>query len=155
MAKKETIHNNKKVQAALKNVTLYTLSKEAKEAMRKLIQESKFLGKNKVPEEDVYYIIKNAPEIGKYMVAEHLKAYRQNKGQAYPSSESAIEKYKRICMLVSQAFEKLLSDGSTMNGLKKYVKKKPLTVEQVQEIKDLLDTGIDAQAAIDLIVTMK
>lgn len=155
MARKEIIHNNKLVQQALNNISITTLCSEAKETMRKLIQESESLGKNRVPEEDVYYIVKNAPEISKYMVAEHLKTYRQIKGQAYPSSESAIEKYKRICMLVSQAFEKLLSDGSTMNGLKKYVKKKPLTVEQVQEIKDLLDTGIDAQAAIDLIVTMK
>ncbi|ANS42650.1 hypothetical protein [Serratia inhibens] len=155
MAKKEKIHDNKIVQEALKSITLTSLSTEARDVMRNLIQESNFLGKNRVPEKDVYYIVKNAPEISETMVAEHLKLYRQINGQNYPSSKSAIEKYKRICTLISQAFEQLLNDGSTMNGLKKYVKKKPLTAEQVLEIKDLLDSGIDAQAVIDLVAKMK
>lgn len=64
--------------------------------MRGIIQESTFLGKHRVPEEDVFAIVKNAPEFSEVMVFEHLKLFRQNKNQKYPDSKSSREKYKRI-----------------------------------------------------------
>ena len=45
MARKEIIQNNKLVQQALNNISITTLCSEAKETMRKLIQESESLGK--------------------------------------------------------------------------------------------------------------
>lgn len=109
MARKETIHNNQMIQNELRFISFNSLSSEAKEVMRGIIQESTFLGKNRVPEEDVFAIVKNAPEFSEVMVFEHLKLFRQNKNQNYPDSKSSREKYKRIATLVSQAFEVLES----------------------------------------------
>lgn len=105
MARKETIHNNQMIQNELRLICFNSLSSEAKEVMRGIIQKSTFLGKNRVPEEDVFAIVKNAPEFSEVMVFEHLKLFRQNKNQNYPDSKSSREKYKRIATLVSQAFE--------------------------------------------------
>jgi hypothetical protein len=155
MAKKETIHNNKIVQAALRNVSLYTLSKEAKEVMRKLIQESVFLGKNRVPEKDVFYLVSNCPELSEQLTFEYLKLYRQQEGMNYPDSKSAREKYKRIATLVSQAFEQQLEDGVLLNGMEKYKPKQLMTEEQKVAHLDLLNSGADLQSLIDQLVVMK
>jgi hypothetical protein len=39
-----------------------------------------------------------------------------------------------------------------MNGLRKYVKKNPLTEDQVKIVQALLEQGVDAQSVIDLLV---
>ena len=83
MARKETIHNNQMIQNELRFICFNSLSSEAKEVMRGIIQESTFLGKHRVPEEDVFAIVKNAPEFSEVMVFEHLKLFRQNKNQNY------------------------------------------------------------------------
>jgi hypothetical protein len=113
MARKETIHNNQMIQNELRFICFNSLSSEAK-VMRRIIQESTFLGKNRVPEEDVFAIVKNAPEFSEVMVFEHLKLFRQNKNQNYPDSKSSREKYKRIATLVSQAFEVLVKEGNPL-----------------------------------------
>ncbi|MEI9769792.1 hypothetical protein [Enterobacter asburiae] len=117
MARKETIHNNQMIQNELRFISFNSLSSEAKEVMRGIIQESTFLGKNRVPEEDVFAIVKNAPEFSEVMVFEHLKLFRQNKNQNYPDSKSSREKYKRIATLVSQAFEVLVKEGKSLDLL--------------------------------------
>ncbi|SUX96155.1 hypothetical protein [Citrobacter youngae] len=155
MAKKEKIHNNEKVQQALKYVTLHTLSQEAKEVMRNLIQESVFLGKNRVPEEDVFCIVSNSPELSEQLTFEHLKLYRQAKGMNYPDSKSAREKYKRIATLVSRAFEQLLTDGVPLNRMTKYKPKQMMTEEQKAAHLKMLDDGVDLQSLIDHLVAMK
>lgn len=155
MARKENIKENKLVQKALNTISITTLCSEAKTVMRKLIQDSTFLGINRVPEEDVYYIVQNATEISEESVLLHLKNYRQIKGKDYPKGKSSAEKYKRICTEVSKAFEEILNDGTTMNGLRKYVKKNPLTEDQVKAVQALLEQGVDAQSVIDLLVKMK
>ncbi|MGU4363115.1 hypothetical protein [Cedecea sulfonylureivorans] len=155
MARKEAIHNNQKVQGALKNITLHALSKEAKDVMRNLIQESDFLGKNRVPEEDVYAIVRNSPELSEQLTFEYLKLYRQTKGMNYPDSKSAREKYKRIATLISQAFEQLLNDGVPLNMIAKYKSKQLMTDEQKAAHLEMLDSGADLQSLIDHLVAMK
>lgn len=155
MARKAINHDNLRVRNKLDKISLTVLCSEAKTVMRKLIQDSTFLGINRVPEEDVYYIVQNATEISEESVLLHLKNYRQIKGKDYPKGKSSAEKYKRICTEVSKAFEEILNDGTTMNGLRKYVKKNPLTEDQVKTVQALLEQGVDAQSVIDLLVKMK
>ncbi|EPV6998360.1 hypothetical protein ACV9ZI_004781 [Klebsiella pneumoniae] len=155
MARKAINHDNLRVRNELNKISLTVLCSEAKTVMRKLIQDSTFLGINRVPEEDVYYIVQNAPEISEESVLLYLKNYRQIKGKDYPKGKSSAEKYKRICTEVSKAFEEILNDGTTMNGLRKYVKKNPLTEDQVKAVQALLEQGVDAQSVIDLLAKMK
>nr|WP_287855315.1 hypothetical protein [Klebsiella sp.] len=155
MARKAINHDNLRVRNELDKISLTVLCSEAKTVMRKLIQDSTFLGINRVPEEDVYYIVQNAPEISEESVLLYLKNYRQIKGKDYPKGKSSAEKYKRICTEVSKAFEEILNDGTTMNGLSKYVKKNPLTEDQVKAVQALLEQGVDAQSVIDLLAKMK
>ncbi|EMG2256541.1 TPA: hypothetical protein ME558_004832 [Klebsiella pneumoniae] len=155
MARKAINHDNLRVRNELDKISLTVLCSEAKTVMRKLIQDSTFLGINRVPEEDVYYIVQNAPEISEESVLLYLKNYRQIKGKDYPKGKSSAEKYKRICTEVSKAFEEILNDGTTMNGLRKYVKKNPLTEDQVKAVQALLEQGVDAQSVIDLLAKMK
>lgn len=155
MARKAINHDNQRVRTELDKITITVLCKEAKDAMRKLIQDATYLGKNRVEESDVFYILRNAAELSEESVLLHLKTHRQIKGQDYPKGKSSAEKYKRICTEVSKAFEEILNDGTTMDGLRKHVKKKNLTEEQVQTVQALLEQGIDAQSVIDLLVTMK
>ncbi|ELB7348247.1 MULTISPECIES: hypothetical protein [Klebsiella] len=155
MARKAINHDNLRVRNELDKISLTVLCSEAKTVMRKLIQDSTFLGINRVPEDDVYYIVQNATEISEESVLLHLKFYRQIKGKDYPEGKSSAEKYKRICTEVSKAFEEILNDGTTMNGLRKYVKKNPLTEDQVKAVQALLEQGVDAQSVIDLLAKMK
>ncbi|HBV7915740.1 MULTISPECIES: hypothetical protein [Klebsiella pneumoniae complex] len=155
MARKAINHDNLRVRNELDKISLTVLCSEAKTVMRKLIQDSTFLGINRVPEDDVYYIVQNAPEISEESVLLHLKNYRQIKGKDYPKGKSSAEKYKRICTEVSKAFEEILNDGTTMNGLRMYVKKNPLTEDQVKAVQALLEQGVDAQSVIDLLKKMK
>lgn len=155
MARKAINHDNLRVRNELDKISLTVLCSEAKTVMRKLIQDSTFLGINRVPEDDVYYIVQNAPEISEESVLLHLKNYRQIKGKDYPKGKSSGEKYKRICTEVSKAFEEILNDGTTMNGLRMYVKKNPLTEDQVKAVQALLEQGVDAQSVIDLLAKMK
>lgn len=84
MARKAINHDNLRVRNELDKISLTVLCSEAKTVMRKLIQDSTFLGINRVPEDDVYYIVQNATEISEESVLLHLKLYRQIKGKDYP-----------------------------------------------------------------------
>lgn len=154
MARKETIHNNQMIQNELRFICFNSLSSEAKEVIRGIIQESTFLGKNRVPEEDVFAIVKNAPEFSEDMVFEHLKLFRQNKNQNYPDSKSSREKYKRIATLVSQAFEVLVKEGKSLNRMKQYKPKKTVTEEHVALVELLKDEGADLITLIERLVAM-
>lgn len=155
MARKANNHNNQRVQNELEQVTLSILSSEARNGMRKVIQEAAYLGKNRVPEEDVYYIIRNTEELSEEAVLQSLKTYRQMRNMNYPQGKSSGEKYKRICTEVAKSFEVILDNGIEVHGLRKYADKKPLTNDQIIEVQALLATGVDAQSVIDLLITMK
>ncbi|MGY3112697.1 PHD/YefM family antitoxin component YafN of YafNO toxin-antitoxin module [Pantoea eucalypti] len=155
MARKANNHNNQRVQNELEQVTLSILSSEARNVMRKVIQDAAYLGKNRVPEEDVYYIIRNTKELSEEAVLQSLKTYRQMRNMTYPQGKSSGEKYKRICTEVAKSFEVILDNGTEVHGLRKYADKKPLTNDQIIEVQALLATGVDAQSVIDLLITMK
>ncbi|MFX2606840.1 hypothetical protein V6281_23780 [Enterobacter asburiae] len=154
MARKETIHNNQIIQNELRFISFSSLSTEAKKVMREIIQESTFLGKHRVPEEDVFAIVKNAPEFSETMVFEHLKLFRQNKNQNYPDSKSSREKYKRIATLVSQAFEVLVQEGKSLNRMKQFKPKKTVTEEHVALVELLKDEGADLITLIERLIAM-
>lgn len=155
MARKANNQNNQRIQNELEQVTLSILSSEARNGMRKVIQEAAYLGKNRVPEEDVYYIIRNTEELSEEAVLQSLKTYRQMRNMNYPQGKSSGEKYKRICTEVAKSFEVILDNGTEVHGLRKYADKKPLTNDQIIEVRALLATGVDAQSVIDLLITMK
>lgn len=130
MAKKEIIYDNRRLFESLDKQSFTTLSKEAKSVLRNTIQSCTFLGKNKVPEGDVYYLVRGCYEISKELVEYHLNAYRHNKNQNTIHGESSIEKYKRVVTLVCIAFGELLDKGVSLNGMDRFKPAKMLTDDQ-------------------------
>ncbi|HGH5981670.1 TPA: hypothetical protein ACJI8J_005204 [Kluyvera georgiana] len=152
MARKEKIHNNRTVQEKLKNFPFSELSRKYKKVLREKVQEATFLGHNKINEEDIYAILRNADELSEEKVIYHLVARREKIGGNTPDSKSTREKYKRICTIISQAFETLIQEEEEVNGLKAIAKglkrKAQLNEMQKQKHIQMLNDGASIEELI-------
>lgn len=140
MAKKEKIYDNSRLYEKLDKQSFTTLSKEAKAVLRETIQSCAFLGKHKVPEGDVYYLVRGCFEVSMVMVEHHLSVYRVSKNQKIIHDVSTIEKYKRVTTMVCEAFTELLDKGISLNDMDRLKPAKTLTDEQ---------EAVYAQMAVD------
>lgn len=155
MAKKEVIHDNTKLNEALKRTNYNGLSPEAKTVINEAIQNCPSLGKYKLPVEDVFNIIRNANELSKAQVLHHLTIYRSDKSKKFPNSVSSIEKYKKACTAVAKALEAFIEGGGLLCGLKKVLPAKPMNDEQKQAVQKLLDENASATDIIAYLQTIR
>ncbi|SJZ36270.1 hypothetical protein [Pantoea eucalypti] len=159
MAKKEVIHNNTKLNEALKRTTYNSLSPQAKIIINEAIQNCASLGKYKLPVEDVYYIIRNASELSKAQVLHHLTIYRTDRSKKLPNSDSSIEKYKKACISVAEALEAFVEGGGLLCGIKAAMEKvlpaKPMNDEQKQAVQELLNGNASASEVIAFLQTIR
>ncbi|WP_432257213.1 hypothetical protein ACRAOD_17480 [Raoultella ornithinolytica] len=158
MAKKEVIHDNSKLNAALKRITYNGLSPEAKIVINEAIQNCPSLGKYKLPVDDVFYIIRNAGELSKAQVEYHLTIYRSDKSQKLPNSVSSIEKYKKACSAVAIALEAFTEGGGLLCGLKAATEKvlpKPMSDAHKQAVQELLNANASASEVIAFLQTIR
>ncbi len=156
MSRTEKIKNNIQVQNAVSKISYTMLHKDVKKELQQLINGCTFLGKNRVEAKEIYNIIQKCNEISEVQVFHYLEHYRVTKNQQIPKSKSTKEKYKRIATMVSELFEQMIEDGKPLNDLIKYRKKQQvLTSEQTQEHIDLVNSGVDLQALIDHLVSLK
>lgn len=132
MAKRETIYDNARLHKELNNRSYTSLSSEARKAITDTIQGCKFLGKYKLPEKDVFYLVRECFEISKKLTEHHLNMNRLKNGETTIHSESSIEKYKKVTTLVAIALEKLLDNGDSLCFFAKHRASKRMTEEQEQ-----------------------
>lgn len=132
MAKREKIYDNARIQLALDGKPYALLSPEARKALTDTIQECVFLGKYKVAEQDVFYLVRECFEISKTLTEHHLNMNRIKNKQKTIHGESSIEKYKRVAILVALSFEKLLDNGDSLCFFAKHRASKGMTEEQEQ-----------------------
>jgi len=132
MAKPETIYDNARLHKELNNRSYTSLSSEARKAITDTIQGCEFLGKYKVSEKDVFYLVRECFEISKTLTEHHLNMNRIKNGGKIIHGESSIEKYKRVATLVALSLEKLLDNGDSLCFFAKYRAGKVMTDEQEQ-----------------------
>ena len=153
MARKEKVHDNTTVQGKLKYFPFSELSKKYKKVLRKNIQNATFLGRNKINEEDLYEILRNADELSEDEVIRHLKVHRDKLGKSSPDGKSTAEKYKRICTIVSKEFEVLIQEEEEANRLKAILKdvkvKAALNDVQKQQHIQMLNDGASIEDLIN------
>ena len=156
MANKERIHDNSAVKAALANLSCTgALSDEAKTVLNNLIQNATYLGKTKVDKSDVYAIVRNSDEISKAETQRCLYANRGYLESNTPSSKSSLEKYKRIALEVSKAFQELIENGTPMAFTAKLKPKHQMNEEQKMMMIELIQSGTDTQELIKLLAEIK
>ena len=153
MARKETVHDNRTVQGKLKYFPFSELSKVYKKELRKNIQDATYLGRNRINEEDLYEILRNADELSEDKVMHHLKVHREKNGKKSPDGKSTAEKYKRICTVISKAFEVLIQEEEEASRLKAIVKdvkaKAALNEVQKQQHIQMLNDGASIEDLIN------
>lgn len=156
MANKEKVLNNSLVQQALEKLsTINKLSDTPKQVIRDLIQNAKYLGRTKIAEDDVYYIVRNSLELSTEIIIYHLSVKRLIDGKTAPQSKSSIEKIKRICIEVANALHMMVLEGTELCKLKTLLPKRMMTDEQKKTVQELLCTDIDIQSLIDVLIDMK
>jgi len=153
MAKTEKTYNNELLNKSLKSTTYNGLSVEAKKKLTETIQGCTFLGKYKLPEKDIYYIVRNCPELSLASVEYYLSINRVNNNQNTVHGKSTIEKYKRACILACRALEALIDEGEQIDGLKKVMPSKPLTESQKAHCIELL--AKDDISAVELLAYLQ
>lgn len=153
MAKTEKTYNNERLNKSLERTTYNGLSVEAKKTLTETIQGCTFLGKNKLPEKDIYYILRNCPEISLASVEYYLSISRSNNNQKMVHGKSSIEKYKRACILACKSLEALIDEGEQIDGLKKVMPSKPLTESQKAHCTELL--AKDDISAVELLAYLQ
>jgi hypothetical protein len=154
MAKRETIYDNTRLQSALDGKPYTTLSPEARKTLTDTIQGCKFLGKYKVSEDDVFYLVRECVEISKKITEHHLNMNRIKNGVKMIHGESSIEKYKRVATLVAIAFEKLLDNGIALCGFAKFKAGKAMTEEQEQHYLQMSAVKLTVQERIAYLRTL-
>ncbi|HHL3336973.1 hypothetical protein [Klebsiella quasipneumoniae] len=132
MAKPETIYDNARLHKELNNRSYTSLSSEARKAITDTIQGCKFLGMYKLPEKDVFYLVRDCFEISKKLTEHHLNMNRIKNKEKAIHGESSIEKYKRVATLVAIELEKLLDNGDSLCFFAKHRVSKGMTEEQEQ-----------------------
>lgn len=148
MAKREKIYDNARLQSALVGKPFTSLSAEARKALTDTIQGCEFLGKYKVSEQDVFYLVRECFEISKKLTEHHLNMNRIKNKEKAIHGESSIEKYKRVATLVATAFDKLLDDGIDLCGFAKYKAGKAMTEEQEQHYLQMSVVKLTVQERI-------
>jgi len=154
MAKRETIYDNARIQSALVGKSYASLSPEARKALTDTIQGCEFLGKYKVAEDDVFYIVRECFEISKELTEHHLNMNRIKNKEKTIHGESSIEKYKRVTTLVAISFEKLLDEGIDLCGFAKYRPGKVMTEEQEQHYSQMSENKFTVQERIAYLRTL-
>lgn len=156
MANKEKTHDNAAVKEALRNISgVGSLSAEARQVLRDLIQNATYLGKNRVDEADVYAIVRNSEEISKAETRRCLYIKRGHLESLTPDSKSSLEKYKRIALEVSNAFKELIENSTPMVFTAKLKPKHHMNDEQKLLMIDLINAGTDTQELINLLAEIK
>ena len=154
MAKREKIYDNARLHKELNNRSYTSLSSEARKAITDTIQGCKFLGKYKLPEKDVFYLVRECFEISKKLTEHHLNMNRLKNEEKMIHGESSIEKYKRVTTLVAISFEKLLDDGIDLCGFAKYRAGKVMTEEQEQHYSQMSENKLTVQERIAYLRTL-
>ncbi len=132
MARPETIYDNARLHKELNNRSYTSLSTEARKALTNTIQGCEFLGKYKVSEQDVFYLVRECFEISKTLTEHHLNMNRTKNKEKSIHGESSIEKYKRVATLVAIELEKLLDNGDSLCFFAKHMVSKGMNEEQEQ-----------------------
>ncbi|HCU0431134.1 TPA: hypothetical protein OUE92_003336 [Serratia marcescens] len=152
MAKPEKSKDNSELSELLKKLPYRKLSIDATRVINDVIQSCSFLGKYKVPVDDVYAVIRNATEISKVQVEYQLSIYRVSTQQKQVKGVSSIEKYKRACTLVAEALDKFIEEGGELDALKKVLPAKKMTDEQKQQVQKMMTGDL---SPTDLIAYLK
>ncbi|EMW1139720.1 hypothetical protein AAEL24_000281 [Serratia marcescens] len=152
MAKPEKSKDNSELSELLKKLPYRKLSIDATRVINDVIQSCSFLGKYKVPVDDVYAVIRNATEISKAQVEYQLSTHRANTQQKQVNGSSSIEKYKRACTLVAEALDKFIEEGGELDALKKVLPAKKMTNDQKQKVQEMMTGDLSPK---DLIAYLK
>lgn len=144
MAKPEKVHNNESIVTALSKTTYTGLSTEARQVITDTIQACAFLGQYKIPEKDVYLVVRKCESLSKAIVENCINIDRvsNNKKQIHGSS---VEKYKRACTLVSEAFRAFIDQGGQVDRLKQLIPTKPFSEAVIEESTAMMLNGASAE----------
>lgn len=132
MAKRETVYDNARLHKELNSKSYTTLSPEARKTLTDTIQGCEFLGKYKVAEQEVFYLVRECFKISKELTEHHLNMNRIKNEKTMIHGQSSIEKYKRVATLVAIELEKLLDNGDSLFFFAKHRMSKGMTKEQEQ-----------------------